>query len=131
LTISESGGSSASISLSPTTNQPHIVTTCDVNVSTSAPGSLCRPVVTHGDGSLVTPEHPAHSGEELVLYAFGLGSTLPGLAGGDASPVPAQPVTGTFMLSSEAAIQNSSDRAPELCSVVCGTDSGICGALSG
>ena len=105
LTISESSGSSASISLSPMTDQPHIVTTCDVNVATSAPGSLCRPVVTHGDGSLVTPEHPAHSGEELVLYAFGLGSTLPGLAGGDASPVPAQPVTGTFTLSSEAAIQ--------------------------
>jgi uncharacterized protein (TIGR03437 family) len=104
LTISESG-SSASISLSPMTNQPHIVTTCDVNVSTSAPGSLCRPVVTHGDGSLVTPERPAHTGEELVLYAFGLGSTLPGLASGDASPVPAQPVTGAFTLTSEAAIQ--------------------------
>jgi uncharacterized protein (TIGR03437 family) len=104
LTISESG-SSASISLSPMTNQPHIVTTCDVNVSTSAPGSLCRPVVTHGDGSLVTPEHPAHTGEELVLYAFGLGSTLPGLASGDASLVPAQPVTGAFTLTSEAAIQ--------------------------
>src|SRR5579863_6702593 len=105
LTISESGGSSASISLSPMTDQPHIVTTCDVNVATSAPGSLCRPVVTHGDGSLVTPEHPAHTGEELVLYAFGLGSTLPGLASGDASPVPAQPVTGAFTLTSEAAIQ--------------------------
>ena len=104
LTISESGGSSATISLSPISDQPHIVTTCDVSVSSSAPGSLCRPVVTHADGSLVTPDHPAHTGEELVLYAFGLGSTLPGVAAGAASPTPAQPVVDTFTLTDEAAI---------------------------
>ena len=104
MTISETGGSSATISLSPMSDQPHIVTTCDVNVSSSAPGSLCVPEVTHGDGSLVTPDHPAHTGEELVLYAFGLGSTVPGLAAGEASPVPAQPVVDTFTLTTEAAI---------------------------
>ena len=104
LTISESGGSSASISLSPMSDQPHIVTTCDVNVSSPAPGSVCAPVVTHADGSLVTPDHPAHTAEELVLYAFGLGSTLPGLAAGEASPEPAQPAVDTFTLTEEAAI---------------------------
>jgi uncharacterized protein (TIGR03437 family) len=104
LTISENGGSSASVSLSPMSNQAHIVTTCDVNVSPPAPGSLCRPVVAHGDGTLVTPDHPAHTGEELVLYAFGLGSTQPGLEAGEASPAPAQPVVNTFTLTNEAAI---------------------------
>jgi uncharacterized protein (TIGR03437 family) len=106
LTISENGGSSATISLSPMSDQPHVVTTCDVNVSSPAPGSPCVPVVTHGDGSLVTPDHPAHTGEELVLYAFGLGATLPGLAAGGASPAPAQPVIDTFILIEEAAIQS-------------------------
>jgi uncharacterized protein (TIGR03437 family) len=106
LTISEDGGSSATISVSPMSDQPHIVITCDVNVSTSAPGSPCVPVVTHGDGSLVTPDHPAHTGEELVLYAFGLGATLPGLAAGGVSPQPAQPVIDTFILTEEAAIQS-------------------------
>jgi uncharacterized protein (TIGR03437 family) len=98
------GRSSATISLSPMSDQPHIVATCDVNVSSSAPGSLCVPEVTHGDGSLVTPDHPAHTGEELVLYAFGLGSTVPRLAAGEVSTVPAQPVVDTFTLTTEAAI---------------------------
>ena len=127
LTISESGGSSAAISLSPMTNQPHIVTTCDVNVSSSAPGSLCRPVVTHGDGSLVTPDAPAHTGEELVLYAFGLGSTLPGLAEGEASPVPAQPVTGTFTLTSEAAIQTLQSERQSFAPLFAGLTPGFAG----
>ena len=104
LTISETGGLSATISLSPMFDQPHIATTCDVKLSSSAPGSLCVPDVTHGDGSLVTPDHPAHTGEELVLYAFGLGSTVPGLGAGEASPVPAQPVVDTSTLTTEAAI---------------------------
>lgn len=73
LTIAELGGSSGTISLSPVFDRVHIVTTCDVNVSSPTPGSPCRPVVAQADGSLVTPNHPAHSGEELVLYAFGLG----------------------------------------------------------
>jgi uncharacterized protein (TIGR03437 family) len=104
LTISEDGGSSATVSLSPMSNQPHIVTTCDVNVGSPPPGSLCVPVITHADGSRVTPDHKAHTGEELVLYAFGLGATLPGLAEGNASPTPAQPVVDPFTLTSEAAI---------------------------
>lgn len=32
-------------------------------------------VFAHADGSLVTGAHPAHGGEEIVLYAFGLGGT--------------------------------------------------------
>ncbi len=34
-------------------------------------------LATHADYSLVTPAAPAHAGEEIVLYATGLGATVP------------------------------------------------------
>jgi uncharacterized protein (TIGR03437 family) len=34
-------------------------------------------IATHGNGPLVTPEQPATAGEVVVLYATGLGPTLP------------------------------------------------------
>jgi uncharacterized protein (TIGR03437 family) len=34
-------------------------------------------VATHADYSLVTADSPAHAGEEIVLYATGLGPTVP------------------------------------------------------
>jgi len=39
-------------------------------------------LATHGDGSVVTAESPAHAGEEIVLYASGLGPVNPPVPSG-------------------------------------------------
>jgi uncharacterized protein (TIGR03437 family) len=39
-------------------------------------------VAEHADGSLITPQAPAQSGEVIVLYAGGLGRTSPDIASG-------------------------------------------------
>jgi uncharacterized protein (TIGR03437 family) len=43
-----------------------------------------RGIVTRADGSLVDPQHPAHPGETLHLFATGLGPMLPPLRTGEA-----------------------------------------------
>jgi uncharacterized protein (TIGR03437 family) len=103
LTIYENGEAAVTVAIAPTTDQIHIATTCDANLTTPEPGAPCRPVIAHADGSLVTPDTPAHGGELLILYAFGLGATSPGMAAGEAA-TSAQPAAFTLMLSSEAAI---------------------------
>ena len=45
-------------------------------------------VAQHADYSLVTPDHPAQGGEIIVVYATGLGRTLPNPAPGE---IPAYP----------------------------------------
>ncbi len=103
LTIYENGVAAITVPIAPTTDQIHIATTCDANLTTPVPGAQCRPIISHADGSLVTPDTPAHSGELIILYAFGLGATTPGMAAGDAA-TSAQPAAITPSLSSEAAI---------------------------
>ncbi|SRR5579883_1706268 len=63
----------------------HIVTTCEDQPA----ANTCPQIVTHADGSLVSRASPAQPGETVVLYAWGLGTTLPRVKTGDASPVPA------------------------------------------
>jgi uncharacterized protein (TIGR03437 family) len=75
----------------------------ELRIRTPAPGAPCLPIIAHADGSLVTPDAPAKAGELLVLYAYGLGATTPGMAAGDAA-TSAQPAVTTPLLSSEAAI---------------------------
>jgi uncharacterized protein (TIGR03437 family) len=103
LTLYENEIPAVTVKIGPTADQIHIVTSCDANLTVPVPGALCRPIIAHADGSLVTRDLPAHPGELLVLYAFGLGSTNPGMASGDAA-TSAQPATATVSLSSEAAI---------------------------
>jgi uncharacterized protein (TIGR03437 family) len=103
LTLYENGVPAVTVAIGPTTDQIHIATSCDANLTVPVPGALCRAIVAHADGSLVTPELPAHTGELLVLYAYGLGATNPGMADGDAA-TSAQPAAATISLSSEAAI---------------------------
>jgi uncharacterized protein (TIGR03437 family) len=103
LTIYENGVAAVTVAIAPTPDQIHIATTCDVNLTTPEPGAPCRPVIAHADGSLVTPDMPAHAGELLVLYAFGLGATDPGMAAGNAA-TSAQPAVIMPSLASEAAI---------------------------
>lgn len=103
LTLYENEIPAVTVKIGPTADQIHIATSCDANLTVPVPGALCRPIIAHADGSLVTRDLPAHPGELLVLYAFGLGSTNPGMASGDAA-TSAQPAAATVSLSSEAAI---------------------------
>jgi uncharacterized protein (TIGR03437 family) len=41
-------------------------------------------LATHADGSVITPEAPAAAGEVVVIYAIGLGRTVPDLTAGSA-----------------------------------------------
>jgi uncharacterized protein (TIGR03437 family) len=103
MTLSVNNVAATTLAIAPTPDQIHVATTCDANLTTPAPGAPCRPVVAHVDGSLVTPDRPAHTGELLVLYAFGLGATNPGMAAGDAA-TSAQPAVAALSMSADAAI---------------------------
>jgi hypothetical protein len=57
---------------------PHFLNTCDSIYN--PPGPICNQVITHADGSLVgyfgyPGVSPAHPGEEIAIYAVGLGPT--------------------------------------------------------
>lgn len=95
LTVYRYGIAATTVAIAPVVDQVHIATTCDSNIATPVAGALCRPLITHADGSLVTPDQPAHPSELLVLYAFGLGAAPPGVVTGEASP--AQPETMTLL----------------------------------
>jgi len=46
-------------------------------------------VVTHGDGTTINAANPAKAGEEIVVFAVGLGLTTPGVKTGDSTPLTA------------------------------------------
>jgi uncharacterized protein (TIGR03437 family) len=86
------------LSVQPLADQVHIVTACEVTMDSSASPPLtgglpCPPMITHADGKLVNVSNPAHSGEELVAYATGLGQTDPPQQTGKAAPSAASTVT--------------------------------------
>lgn len=58
-----------------------------VTIAETAPGLFAigdgEPVVTRPDGSLVSAESPARPGEIIILWATGLGSTLPSTRPGE------------------------------------------------
>jgi hypothetical protein len=64
----------------------HILNTCDSFPPVNSAAASCVPVVTHGDGTLVTAASPAKAGEEIVIWAFGLGRTQIPVQTGTAAP---------------------------------------------
>jgi uncharacterized protein (TIGR03437 family) len=100
LQISDSAGNSAVVSLNAQMDAIHVlypqdtVLATDMAQATSSGGG----VVTHANGMLVDPVHPAQAGEELVMYLVGLGAVNPAVATGSASPLPAVPAAGGFAL---------------------------------
>ncbi len=83
-------------------NQVHILPACDVIVggspgSTRVPGLPCAPMITHADGRQVSAILPATAGEELVVYATGLGQTNPPLITGQPA-AQSSPTVATFNL---------------------------------
>lgn len=91
LIVSENGVSKASIALSLPGDNIHIVDACDTTALLLVPpnqGVSCGKLVLHSIGSRVEPANPARVGEQLVMYALGLGQTQPLVPTGEATPSP-------------------------------------------
>jgi hypothetical protein len=75
------------VDLLPRAPQPHILNRCDTIMGQFGG---CYPMITHGNGHLISTSEPAHSGEIIVVYALGLGLTTPSVKSGvpAASPGP-------------------------------------------
>jgi hypothetical protein len=94
LVLTENGNVSKSFKVVPMTDNLHVMNTCDAfpppNVTQPTSSTLpCYPLVTHANGDLITADDPAQPGEEIVIWAFGLGLTNPIPKTGTASPSPA------------------------------------------
>ena len=96
LVFSEQGAVASKIDLISVVDQVHLLRTCDILYAKR--DGACRAVAAHADGSLVSAEHPARAGEEIVLYAFGLGSTMPNPMTGGAAAAPL-PTLRSFTIS--------------------------------
>lgn len=94
--VSQNGISSEAFPVFVTTDNLHVLDTCDAFSSHSSVG--CNSVVTHADGTLVTLDSPAHSGETVIIYAFGLGQTNPTPRTGQANPTPAATLASPLYL---------------------------------
>jgi uncharacterized protein (TIGR03437 family) len=83
--VSENGIAGGAIEVTPTADQVHVANLCDIDTTASV---ACAPVplITHADGSLVTATSPAKLGEEVVIYALGLGPTNPAVPTGQVTP---------------------------------------------
>lgn len=100
LRITSPSGDRASILLQPQLDAIHVLHQQDtvLAVDQAQPVDASRAVVTHSNGNVVDASSPAHAGEELVMYAAGLGATTTPVKTGAASPSPAVPVSGCCSL---------------------------------
>lgn len=104
LIISEQGGGEATVEATPVTDFIHVVRVGDTltdpaAASSSGPISSLRPAITHSDGTIVNAANPASPGEQLVLYAVGLGPVSPRVPSGE--PSPTSPATASVTMSFE------------------------------
>jgi uncharacterized protein (TIGR03437 family) len=100
--IVSGNGHSASIELFGLNDQVHVLTSCDIVMTTpgnpppaNTTGLPCSPVVTRADGSMVGIFNPAKVGETLTAWATGLGVTNPAATTGKPS-TKALPTAETF-----------------------------------
>jgi len=99
ITILQNGVPGDAFSLVVYPVNPHIITTCSPPYLQVTPDySTCPGIVTHADGTYVSPTSPAQPGETVVLYAFGLGPTIPAVAEGTATPAALIPAAATYSL---------------------------------
>lgn len=102
LTILQNGVPGNPFSLSVLPVNPHVLTLCDSSSvnrqGIEANNSTCPSVVTHANGSLVSPSSPARPGETLVMYVFGLGPTDPPVPAGTATPMSLFPTQVPYTL---------------------------------
>lgn len=85
--VSENGNPSKAFRIVPVIDNIHVLNMCDTFLLGPVdPRNFCNAVVTHGDGTLVTAANPAKTGEEIVVYAIGLGRTTPLVKSGEPTP---------------------------------------------
>jgi hypothetical protein len=106
--ISDNGQDFGPFDATPTTDNIHVVTTCD----TGAVFSNCQAAATHADGSLVSASSPAKASEVIVIYAFGLGQTTPAVKTGSATPTPAPVLDPASRLGSGRTLELQYDFRP-------------------
>jgi uncharacterized protein (TIGR03437 family) len=106
--ISDNGQDFGPFDATPTTDNIHVVTTCD----TGTVFSNCQAAATHADGSLVSASSPAKASEVIVIYAFGLGQTTPAVKTGSATPTPAPVLDPASRLGSGRTLELQYDFRP-------------------
>ena len=84
LTVEEDGRPSRSFLLRPVSENGHVLTSCDLAADAN-PESVCTRAAYHADGSRVDLDRPAVRGESIVVYAYGLGQTVPAAKSGEPS----------------------------------------------
>lgn len=95
IVISDGTGASKSFYVLLIDQRFHILTDCDATVPNPVPADFpaaCEGFITHADGTMVSQLNPAHIGEELVMYAYGMGLTSPRVSAGVPTPTPAPTV---------------------------------------
>ena len=92
--VSQDGNASNMFTVLVAPDNLHVLTSCDVFPSFQPTPALqpitspvCPPVVTHASGDLVSADDPAQPGEEIVIWALGLGPTSPTPVDGQPSPI--------------------------------------------
>lgn len=98
VTVNQNGAAGQFFSIAIQHDNIHILNTCDQFPSANLQTGPCQPIATHADGSLVSAAAPAAQGEEVVIYAFGLGATNPAVKTGDATPSPAPALAGLLFV---------------------------------
>jgi uncharacterized protein (TIGR03437 family) len=101
LYVTENGQTGAAFEINPLADQIHILTSCDAMLSRfgdpppqNITGLPCAPMVTHGDGTLVSADKPSQAGEQLTAWAVGLGYTEPPAVTGQLVPQARQVTAG-------------------------------------
>jgi len=72
LEINYNDSQTGSLFLNPVPDSIHVLNSCDV-VSGLNQTNGCAPIVTHGNGSLVTSDNPAAAGEMVTMSLVGMG----------------------------------------------------------
>ena len=102
LVVHQNGKDAVPFRITAVMNHVHVLTECDRFffpwLGRRPTISPCPAIVAHGDGSQVTEIVPARPGEELIIYAVGLGLPNQAVQSGDVSPSPAATVDRVFYL---------------------------------
>jgi uncharacterized protein (TIGR03437 family) len=93
LTVDADGQASRTFLIRPVRDDAHVLTACDLTWDTN-PASSCGRMAFHGDGTPVNEARPARRGETIVIYAYGLGPTVPRVPAGIAAPAGVEVVDG-------------------------------------
>lgn len=101
IVVSDGTRSTPPIDISPVPAQVRILRPYDVLTLIPGFDSSVKWAVIHSDGRFVTSSNPALAGEEIVIYAVGLGAPTSGppltlVKSGDVTPSPAPVAAGTL-----------------------------------